>query len=176
MKRKLNLTIGLITLQKNGYAMLIGRKMKMKWAYKFHQSVQKRNQKRHQNNNTSQAAKTSKIMRVVRPRKNNEQKSALQEKEITVVIKLKNTFSVNAKPLTLSFAQVEVVACNTIYSWLLLLTIKSSIMTENNASVNEVLEEQLYIENMVPLNSMEASKSSERTPISFPLYVSEERL
>ena len=115
-------------------------------------------------------------MRVVRPRKNNEQKSALQEKEITVVIKLKNTFSVNAKPLTLSFAQVEVVACNTIYSWLLLLTIKSSIMTENNDSVNEVLEEQLYIENMVPLNSMEASKSSERTPISFPLYVSEERL
>ena len=52
----------------------------MKWVYKLHQSVQKLNQKRHQNNNTIQASTIIKILKVVRSRKNNKQNLAVQKK------------------------------------------------------------------------------------------------
>ena len=78
--------------------------------------------------------------------------------------------------MTFSFAQVEVVSCNTIYSWLFLLTIISSIMTESNALFNGIMGEKIYIERIVPLNSMEASKSSEVIWMSSPFSVLEEML
>ena len=48
--------------------------------------------------------------------------------DVTVVITYKTSFVVNGKMVTVSLALREGVACNTIFSWPFLQTIKASIM------------------------------------------------
>ena len=62
-------------------------------------------------------------------------------------------------------------ACNTIFSWPFLKTIKSSIMTKNNALVSGLLGEQFRLDMMVQQRSKEASKTSEGLPVSLLLSI-----
>ena len=80
---------------------------------------------------------------------------------VTAIIAYKTTFVVNEKPITVSLTLGEGVACNTIFSWPLLQTIKASIMTNNNKSlVSGIMEEQFSMEIMVTKISKEAPKTS----------------
>ena len=58
---------------------------------------------------------------------------------VTAVITYKTPSMVNRKPVTVSLALGEGVACNTICSWPFLKTVKASIMTNNNALVSVLL-------------------------------------
>ena len=49
-------------------------------------------------------------------------------------------------------------ACNTIFSWPFLQTIKASIMTENNTLVSGLLEDKFKLDMMVPQRAKEAPK------------------
>ena len=81
--------------------------------------------------------------------------------DFTALITYKNTLEENKKPVTVYLALGEWVACNTIFSWLFMQTIKSLIMTENNALVSGLLGEQFRMEMMVPQRAKEAPKTSE---------------
>ena len=59
--------------------------------------------------------------------------------DFTAVISYKNSLVVNGKPVTVSLALGEGVACNTIFSWPFLKKIKPSIITNNNNLVNGLL-------------------------------------
>ena len=63
------------------------------------------------------------------------------EVDVTAVISTKTHFVVIGKTVTVSLALGERVACNTIYSWPFLKTIKSSIINENSSLVSGILEE-----------------------------------
>ena len=56
-------------------------------------------------------------------------------------------------------------ACNTIFSWPFLKTIKSSILTDKNDLVSGLLGEQFKLEMMVPQRTKEALKTSEGLPV-----------
>ena len=75
--------------------------------------------------------------------------------------------------MTVSLALVEGVACNTISSWYFLQTTKASMITENNASVSELLWEQFKMEVMVPQSSKEAPSTSEILSVSLPVAIPE---
>ena len=70
--------------------------------------------------------------------------------DVTAVITHKTPFVVNGKPMTVSLALGEGVACNIIFSWTFLQTIKSSVMTKNNVLVSGLLGEQFRLDMMVP--------------------------
>ena len=59
--------------------------------------------------------------------------------EVSSVITYKTTFVVNGQPVKVSLVLGEGVACNTIFSWTFLRTIKASIMTKNNALISVLL-------------------------------------
>ena len=59
---------------------------------------------------------------------------------MTAAVTYKNPFVVNVQPVTVSLALVEGVACNTIFVWLFLKTIKTLIMTLNNTLVSGLYE------------------------------------
>ena len=65
--------------------------------------------------------------------------------DVTTLILFKNPFVVNIKPVTVSLALGEGLACNTILSWTFLKTIKASIMTDNNVLVSGILGEQFRL-------------------------------
>ena len=81
--------------------------------------------------------------------------------DVTAVITYKTPFVVNGLPVILSLALGEGVACNTIFSWPFLHTIKDSIITKNNALVSGLLGEQFRLEMMVPQRSKEAPTKPE---------------
>ena len=78
---------------------------------------------------------------------------------------------VNVKPVTVSLALGEGVACNTIFSWPFLQKIKASIMTKNNALFSGILGEQFKMEMMVSQRSKEAPKKSEGLPVSLIISI-----
>ena len=80
--------------------------------------------------------------------------------DVTAVITYKTPFVVNGKPVTVSLALGEGVACKTIFSCPFLQTIKSSIMTKNNDLVSGIMREQFSLEMMLPQRSKEATKTS----------------
>ena len=59
--------------------------------------------------------------------------------DVTTEITYKTTFLVNGKPVTLSLALGEGVACNTIFSWPFLHKIKASFMDDKNSLVSGLL-------------------------------------
>ena len=73
-------------------------------------------------------------------------------------------FAVNRQPVIVSLALREGVACNIIFSWTFLQTIKYSIMTWNNDLVSVIMGEKLKLEIMVPQISKETPKTSEGIP------------
>ena len=80
--------------------------------------------------------------------------------DATVVIIYKNPFMVNGQPVIVSLALGEGVACNTIFSWPFLQTIKVSILTDNNTLVIGILGEKFNLEMLVPQTSREEPKTS----------------
>ena len=62
---------------------------------------------------------------------------------------------VNVKPVTVSLAIGELVACNTILLWKFPQAIKASVMTKNNALVSEIMGEKFRLEMMVPQRANE---------------------
>ena len=82
---------------------------------------------------------------------------------------------VNRKPVTVYLALGEGVACNTIFSWTFLQTIKSLIMNENNDLVGRLLGEQFKLDMMVPRRAREAIKISEGLPVSLPFQVQQKQ-
>ena len=62
-------------------------------------------------------------------------------------------------------------ACNTIFVWPLLQTIKATIMTNNNALVSGILGKQFSLDMMVPQRAKEATKISEGLPVSLPVPI-----
>ena len=82
---------------------------------------------------------------------------------------------VNGKPVTLSIALGEGVACNTIFSWTFLHKIMASIMTDNNSLFGGILGEQFSLEVVVPQRSKEAPKISEGLPVPFPVEIQEKQ-
>ena len=95
--------------------------------------------------------------------------------DVTAVITYKTPFVLNGKLMTVSFALVEEVACNTIFPWPLLQTIKASIMTNNNALVIRLLGKQFRLEMMVPQRAKESPKTSEGHPVSLPVAIQEKQ-
>ena len=71
---------------------------------------------------------------------------------------------VNVHPMTVPLALGEGLACNTIFSWPFLNTIKDSIMTDNNVLFSGLLGAQFKLEMRVPQISREAPKTSEVIP------------
>ena len=65
--------------------------------------------------------------------------------DVTAVITYKTPFVVNGKPVTVSLALGEGVACNTIFSWPFLHIIKASIMNKNDSLVSGLLGEQFRL-------------------------------
>ena len=80
---------------------------------------------------------------------------------------------INKKPVTVSIALGEGVACNTIFSWPFMQTIMVSINTKNNAFVRGILGEQFRLEMMVPQTAKEAPKTSEGLLVSSPVSIQE---
>ena len=76
---------------------------------------------------------------------------------------------VNEKLVTVSLSLGEGVACNTIFSWPFLQTIKASIMTTNNDLVSGLLGDKLRMEMMVPQRDKEAPKTPEGLTVSSPV-------
>ena len=71
--------------------------------------------------------------------------------------------------MTFALALREGVACKTIFSCPFLQTIKSSIMTKNNALVIGILGEKFRLEMIVPQRAKESPKTSEGLLVSLPL-------
>ena len=80
--------------------------------------------------------------------------------DVTAVITYKNPFVVNGKPVTVSLALGEGVACNTIFSWPFLQKIKASIVTNQNYLVRRILIEKFRLEMVVPQRAKESPKTS----------------
>ena len=78
---------------------------------------------------------------------------------------------VNVKLVIVSLALGEWVACNTIFSWNFLQTIKALIMTKKNSLVIGLLGEQFRLEMMVPQRYTEAPKISEGLPVSLKFSI-----
>ena len=78
---------------------------------------------------------------------------------------------VNGKPVTVSLALGEWVACNTIFSWPFLKTSKASIMNEKNALVRGLLGEQFRMDMMVLQIAKEGTETSEVLPVSLPFSI-----
>ena len=76
---------------------------------------------------------------------------------------------VNGKPVTVSLALGEGVERNTIFSWPLLQTVKSLIITNNNYLVSGLLGEKFRLEMMIPQRDKESTKTSEGLPVSLPV-------
>ena len=89
--------------------------------------------------------------------------------DISAVITYKTPFVVNGKPVTVSLAIGEGMACKKICSWPLLQTIKASIMTKKNALVSGLLREQFRLDTMVTKRSNESTKTLEEIPVSLPV-------
>ena len=64
-------------------------------------------------------------------------------------------------------------AYKSIFLWLLLQTVKNSIMTYNNALVSGLLGEQFKLGMMVPQRSEESLKISKGIPVSLPVTILE---
>ena len=60
--------------------------------------------------------------------------------------------------MTVCLTLGEGVACNTIFSWPFVHTIKASIMTEKNDLVSRLLGEKFNMEMMVPQRTSESTK------------------
>ena len=75
--------------------------------------------------------------------------------------------------MTFYVVLVEGVACNTIFSWLLLKTIMASILANKNILVSELLGDHFKLEVMVAQRSKEAPKTSERISVSLPVLIPE---
>ena len=84
---------------------------------------------------------------------------------VNVIMTYKNTFVVNGKPVTVYLAIGEGVACNTIFSWPFLKTIKASIMTKKNGLFSGLMVDQFRTEMMVPQKAKESTKTSEGLPV-----------
>ena len=91
--------------------------------------------------------------------------------DVTAVITYKTPFVLNGKPVTVSLALGEGVACNTIFSWKFLQTIKASIMTNNDALVSGLLGENFRLEMVVPKRAKESPKTLEGLPVSLPFSI-----
>ena len=72
---------------------------------------------------------------------------------------------VNTQAVTVYFNLGEVLACNTIFLWPFLRTIKASILTENNALVSGFLGEQFNMDIMVPQIYRKSTNTSEGIPV-----------
>ena len=77
---------------------------------------------------------------------------------------------VNGQPVIVSLALGEGVACNTIFSWPFLQTIKVSILTDNNTLVIGILGEKFNLEMLVTQRANEAPKTSEGISIRLPRF------
>ena len=87
------------------------------------------------------------------------------------VITYKTSFVVNGKLVTVYLALGEGVACNTIFSWTFLQTIKASIINENNALVSGILGDQFKLEMIVPKRTKESPKTSEGLTVSLEVAI-----
>ena len=91
--------------------------------------------------------------------------------DLPVVITYKTSFVVNGKSVTVSLVLGERVACNTTFLWAFLQKIKASIMTNYNALVSGLMDDQFKTEMMVPQISKESPKTSEVIPVSLPVAI-----
>ena len=87
---------------------------------------------------------------------------------MTAVIIYKNPFMVNGQPVAVSLALGEGVACNTIFSWPFLQTIKVSKLTDDNTLVIGLMGEKFNMEMLVTQRANEAPKTSEGMSIQLP--------
>ena len=94
---------------------------------------------------------------------------------VTAVINYKTTLVVNGKLATVFLDLGEGVACDTIFSWMLLKKIKASIITDNNALISGLLGYQFNLDMMVSQITKGATKKSVGIPVTFPIEIQEER-
>ena len=91
--------------------------------------------------------------------------------DVTALFTFKTPFMVNGKLMTVYIALREGVACNTIFLWPFLQTIKASIMTKKKALFSGLLIEQFRMEIIFPQRSKEAPKTPEGLPLSLPVSI-----